>query len=835
MRAVLALAVGAALRRRLQGVVTATVVLLTSATTVLALALLLASAGPFERAFERQNGAHATAALDPARATSGDLTATGSASPVSAAAGPYPTAEITLEAGGTPLPPVMAAGRGQANPGVDDLAVVDGTWLTGPGQIVLSPGLLSGPTPPVVGDTVTVDLPGNPTLTVVGFANSITRSAGAWVWPTEEFLADGIDAATGGTTDGGTTENGPDDGTGSGSETVAVSYQMLYRFAAFDGEPFGGDADEAGVEAALADTVASLPDDALSGSSTHLAAQRSANAAIGTLVPFVVAFAALGLAMSVLVVANVVAGAVVAGRRATGIQRALGFSPAQVVAAVVVRMLLVAVPACLAGVGLGVAAAVPLLTATASAYAVPGSADLPVLAPAATLVAVPLAVAAAALVPAIRAGRLSPVRALTVGRAPAPGRRSRPRRAVASLPLPRPVALGLTSMFARPTRSATTLVALVFGATTAVLAIGLASSLSAFVAASDRIASSPVSVTLESFGGPAGPGGSGEPEGPPPGAETGAGSGTEVDVDGIIATILDEPGTAAAVGTSDVPGVTLVGSGEPLGIRVYHGDATWTGYPILSGRWYDDGEAVASSRMLRLTGTDVGDTVTLTGPSGTARVRIVGEAFANDTGGGATLLMSAAGVAPLAGDLEPRSVEVGLDPGTEPRAYVEGLATALSDTSARPAATADEQENSTVAIMTGLIALLATALCVGAALGVLNTVVLTTREQVQEIGVLKAIGMTPRQVRTMVVVSTVLVGLAAGLVAVPAGTALHSVVLPAMGAAAQSGLPASVLDVFRPAELAALGASGVVLAVLGALLPAGWAARTRPATALRTE
>ncbi|GHH77791.1 FtsX-like permease family protein [Promicromonospora soli] len=118
--------------------------------------------------------------------------------------------------------------------------------------------------------------------------------------------------------------------------------------------------------------------------------------------------------------------------------------------------------------------------------------------------------------------------------------------------------------------------------------------------------------------------------------------------------------------------------------------------------------------------------------------------------------------------------------------------------------------------MTGLIALLATALCAVTALGVL-----------------KSLGMTPRQVRTMVVVSTVLVGLAAGLLAVPAGTALHSTVMPAMGDAAQSGLPTSVLDAFRPAELVALAASGVVLAVLGALLPAGWAARTSVAAALR--
>ncbi|MFI0242320.1 hypothetical protein [Streptomyces sp. NPDC016845] len=48
-------------------------------------------------------------------------------------------------------------------------------------------------------------------------------------------------------------------------------------------------------------------------------------------------------------------------------------------------------------------------------------------------------------------------------------------------------------------------------------------------------------------------------------------------------------------------------------------------------------------------------------------------------------------------------------------------------------------------------------------------------------------------------------------------------------------MPSSVLDVYGPIRLLLPGLGGVVLAVLGALLPAGWAARTRTATALRTE
>jgi hypothetical protein len=49
------------------------------------------------------------------------------------------------------------------------------------------------------------------------------------------------------------------------------------------------------------------------------------------------------------------------------------------------------------------------------------------------------------------------------------------------------------------------------------------------------------------------------------------------------------------------------------------------------------------------------------------------------------------------------------------------------------------------------------------------------------------------------------------------------------------GVPPSVLNVYNPWELVLLALSGLAIAVAGALLPAGWAARTRTAFALRAE
>jgi putative ABC transport system permease protein len=122
-----------------------------------------------------------------------------------------------------------------------------------------------------------------------------------------------------------------------------------------------------------------------------------------------------------------------------------------------------------------------------------------------------------------------------------------------------------------------------------------------------------------------------------------------------------------------------------------------------------------------------------------------------------------------------------------------------------------------------------------AALGVLNTVVLQTRERVHDLGVFKAVGMSPRQTIAMVVCSVAGVGLLAGLIAVPLGIAVHRYVLPVMGNAAQTAVPAAFLNVYHPAELVLLALAGLAIAVAGALAPAGWAAKTRTASALRAE
>ena len=65
--------------------------------------------------------------------------------------------------------------------------------------------------------------------------------------------------------------------------------------------------------------------------------------------------------------------------------------------------------------------------------------------------------------------------------------------------------------------------------------------------------------------------------------------------------------------------------------------------------------------------------------------------------------------------------------------------------------------------------------------------------------------------------------------------ALNTATIRAMAGTAHTGVPASFTQVFPPSRLALLSLAAIAIAVAGALLPASWAARARPAVALRTE
>ncbi len=767
---------------------------------MLAAALLADSSAPFDQAFSARRGAQATVLVDPGRASPAQLAATTRLPQVAAAAGPFaettigiPCTPVTVRLGGPSgigLEQLTLAGRTSPGGPVDDVALVSGRWVRGPGQVVLQYDYMGGNLP--VGSTLTVTgLPGTPRLTVVGIAASVTGTADAWVLPAEigKLRPPGAPA----------------------------SAEMLYRFP--------GAATAAAVGRASAAVTRALPAGAVASTQSYLAVKIKDESRVRIYLPFVIALAVIGLALSVLIVANVVSGAVVAGYSRIGVLKSIGFTPGQIVAAYTSQGLAPATVGSLAGAVLGNLLARPLLAKAAYSYGV-GVLSEPAWLDAVVPAAMCCLTGIAALLPARRAGRVSAVAAIAAGRAPRTGRGYAAHRVLSRLPLPRPVTIGLAGPFARPARTAVTLVAAGLGAAAVTFAVGLNSSLN--LVQDGLLLTKTVQVRVISTTG-CGAAGGVAMQGPPGTQGTPEPGLTTRQQNTIVTAVGDQPQTLHSVAEADIQ-VSVAGLAKPVQLIAFGGNAAWTGYPKISGHWYTGpGQVEVPRHFLTVTGTVVGDTVTISFAGRPIPVRIVGVIFSRD----ALMITDWRTLASADPRLAPDQYAVGLRPGTSATAYRAALLPRLGPGLWPVLSTYGSVTQ--VLAMLALISTLTLLLALTAALGVLSTVVMQTRERAADLGVFKAIGMTPRQAITMVVCWVAGIGLAAGALAVPAGIALHRYVLPVMFAAVDTGVPASFLNVYHGWEIAGLALAGLVIAVAGAMLPASWAAKIPAASALRAE
>ncbi|MGH8891423.1 MAG: FtsX-like permease family protein [Acidothermaceae bacterium] len=804
---------GGVTRRKVQTLVMALTALFAVTASVMAAGLLVASNAPFDHAFAKQHGPHLVAVFDGSKATPAKLDATKSAAGVTAAAGPYPVVTIHPESAGTnngadvggipggALPPGIQLGpltiAGRANPGgaVDDLTLVHGRWATKPDEIVIAS---DSSLPAAIGLQIkATDAPGSPTFTVVGVARSVAQTADAWVIPDEaRTLA---------------------------SSANPLEFQMLYRFSSAQ-----TDDDISADRRAL---TAASPPGALTGTQSYLATKKVADANTAAFVPFIAAFGVLGLVLAVLIIGIVVSGAVGAAIRRIGVLKALGFTPAQVVRAYVAQALLPALIGIALGVLFGNLLAVPVLHGAEGTY---GTAGLSI--PLWVNVLVPLLaavlVAIAAVVPALRAGRLRAAEAIALGATPKTNTHGRRMQRLASrLPFPRAISLGLANPLARPARSAATGGAVLFGAIAITFAFGLTATLNNVQQGRDLDSAGQVIVRTESFG-PNGPHKVVKQQSAPQQSAPQAVP-TQADPNEVAAAIAAQPGTRSFYGTTEAS-LAVAGLANGTDVIAYQGDSSWATHQMIEGHWLTaKGQAVLSSLALQSSGLRVGDEITLSNGGRSARLQVVGEVLDLHDSGIAvftdTSTFSAIGI-----PSGPDDFHVALKDGTSLAGYLEGLKPGLlaigADADPNPANKSDVIET-----MDALIATLTIMLVAVAGLGVLNAVVLETRDRTHDLGVLKSLGMTPRQTIASVITSVAGIGLLAGVIGVPLGVALHHYVVPIMGRTVATKLPSVDVAVYHAPTLVALVFGGLVIAVAGALLPAGWAAKIRTATALRTE
>ena len=427
--------------RKLQAIIIGLVVLVATAASTLALGMLADAHSPFDHAFASQNGADIAVAVDTSVASAADITAATKVAGVTAVAGPFAAENVNAQISvpginGTVNNPMNLVGRASPGGPVDDLTLQQGHWAASDNQIVISPNA-----PGQLGSTITVN---KHVMTVVGVVNSVTNTADAWVLPAE------MNAIAGSA------------GTGQA--------QLLYRFSSS-----GSSTD---ITNDINEIKAALPSGGvLGGPVSYLDIRESEQSSVAPWVPFIIAFGVIALVISVLIVVNVVGGAVVAGTTRIGVLKSIGFTPLQVVACYVLLVAVPAVTGAVVGVVCGNLLAAPLYRQNAQVYQV-GVLGVPFWVD----VAVPLAVLAltiaAAVGPALRAGAMSPVQAIATGRAPRPRHGFFAQRLLARLTgVPRPVTLGFASPAARPGRTLVTVVAVLFGAAAVTFGVGLSISL----------------------------------------------------------------------------------------------------------------------------------------------------------------------------------------------------------------------------------------------------------------------------------------------------------------------------------------------------------------------
>ncbi|WP_027343209.1 ABC transporter permease [Hamadaea tsunoensis] len=753
-------------RRKAQALVIGLVLTISSATVALAAGLLVASSAPFEHAFAQQNGAHLTVNFDGTKVTDTELAATAQNPAVTAAAGPY--AEAALNFSTPDMPELSAAlhlvvvGRATPDGAVDRLTLDDGRWANGPGEIVVDGPLALG---------TTLNAPGLAPLTVVGHATSVTESANAWVTP-EQMAA-----------------------------LHPTGTEMLYRLR----DAATSDQVSAGLRA----TTSGLPGDAVLGSQSYLAVRDSVQGRLTAFVPFLVAFGVLGLVVGIMIVINVVSGAVVSGFRHIGVLRGLGFTTTQVVA---IYLLMISVPAVIGsvvGTIAGGALSAPLLT---SAFAsLGGTVTTPPWIEFVTVVGMPAIVGVAAIVPALRTRRVSTVEALSAGSAPRRGRVSTVQRRLSGTRLRRSVSLGLGLPFVRPGRSLLTMASVVLGVTAVTFAIGLTSSLTRFQAADPQHHVEGTQVTVVAG-----------VDGRPP-----ASGRTDEQIESLLRSL---PHTRQVITEGSIA-LNTVGDTRRVILDAFRGPPSLLGYQIVQGRWYTSPqEVVISSRFLHEHQMKLGDSAVLAANGEQRRVVVVGEVM---TGGADEIYGDWATLRALtpATAVPVDAYHVFLVDGTDIAAYV-NEAHALDPDLRRGYTPSTGSFN---AIVIGFAALFTLLLSVVTALGVFNTVILDTRERRRDLGMLKSIGMTPGQVTTMMVTSMAALGFLGGLLGVPLGIVTHRLVMPLVSQAGHIDVPPSLMDVWGVPTLALPALAGTAIAALGAFLPARRAAYLSIAEVLHGE
>ncbi len=760
-----------------------------AATLTLSLVVRASAADPWERAFDRANGAHLTffSWADDDRTPIADLSRIARLDGVARTDGPFPGfsgASLIVDGANQRL---SVSTLTSVQPEISRPLVTDGRWLTGPSETVIDRALARD-FDIDVGDTITVQAPAGPTdMTVVGLAISPWRGPYPG-WPPRAY----VDEA-------GLLAIEPERNRWYWSFSVRTvdpdQTQNIVRqaFGMFPGSTVAiDDWEDVREDVAFWNEVNSV---------------------------FLSIFSVFALVAAGLIVANIISARVLSQFRDIGLLKAVGFTPGQVTRVFIIEHLILAFAAGLMGIALGTLIAPFFTRGLAESMATTSS---PAFAPVASLLVlagVMLTVTLFTLLPAWRGGRVSTVQAITTGFSMPRAKPSRLSRVAARLGLGPAVVLGVKDAFTRPWRAVITVVSLLLTIVTVTISLGLVNAVE-HVMDNPALQGEPFDLRVERD------------------------RLTDAEVQELIASTLGvssfhtrtevmaiHPQTSDAT-SSAPPGLPVFRPGFTL--RVAGGAVADAGYVTPEGRMFAaPGEAVAAWGLFQEYGLKVGDRLQVEIEGVPVTLTLVGR-YLDDDDDGRIAMTSFETVRAAVPEIEPHAYLVNVTDDADDQAVESALLERsgfnLDIWSLADEAEGDRAIQSLKSVMYGLSLVLL-------AIGVINlvaTTLLSVRERTRDYGIYRAVGLTPGQVVVTVAANVGLLALIAAVLGIPLGLLTFKGMFGVIGSDMFGAAP----EWYRnpPAwQMTLLLPGAVAVAAIASALPARQAARLKVADVLRLE
>lgn len=553
-------------------------------------------------------------------------------------------------------------------------------------------------------------------------------------------------------------------------------------------------ADPEAVDATVAQIEALLRADAITEITDWHDVKRAA--AFGGQINFIFlgSFSIFAILATVLVIASSIGSIVLSQFRQVGILKTIGFTRSQVLWLYLGQYLLLTVIGVALGLLAGAALAPLPLKSVAASLSTPYRPPLTPTLAALVLCATALVVALATLGAARRAANIPIVRALTLGAEPVRRRRGG-GQLLQRLGLPIPLVLGAQDIGAKPLRSLLTGLNLTLGVIGIAFGLTLADTL-------DTYRANPALLGI---------------------VYDAAVTRSRIDDAQTQRLLKRAPGVEAIYSEFLVEAETP--QGQTFSVRAVEGQLDAFPFPITEGRRFNPNayEAIAGRGLLDWLGLHVGDTITLTFKNGSdypVAWTIVGQ-YAEPVNAGQMMMLSTPLVSRWARGYDATTYFLKLSPDHDPvklRAYL----ARRTHNDLNVVFVKQALPDAVIYLQYAIYAL--SAILIGIALiNVFNTSLLSTREKVRTIGILKTVGMTPAQVIVMVNTTAACLGLIAAAIGAPLGYAFTSAVLAWL--AASYGFGSVSVRFNGPVALMLLPAT-LIVSLIGSLLPSYQAART---------